>query len=177
MTGENIQLAPGHPVGLCLQTRLFYHSESWNDVLQHDLNELIQHFVACYTLPASLESKNESPFQRFKAIWIELGWSKIHLFGTCDGPMRKPWTEAVMRGLLGEFTMVDARRRMILELTYSNDVSPPAHIKQGEPPLVQTASLFGLYLLFGTQPKAMPRTYIPVDAGKSIKSHASSVSS
>ena len=120
---EIVFLKAGHPPGYCLQSGLFYRSETWFNLIQRDVNGLLDAFVRAYSDLApsvSLASTsaitmeqgqeegevnvgNSSPFQVFKSIWINLGWSKIHLFGTVDGPLRKPWTESVFRAFLSEF--------------------------------------------------------------------------
>jgi hypothetical protein len=120
---EIVFLKAGHPPGYCLQSGLFYRSETWFNLIQRDVNGLLDAFVRVYSDPApsvSLAStstvtmeqaqeggevnvRNSSPFQVFKSIWIRLGWSKIHLFGTVDGPLRKPWSESVFRAFLSEF--------------------------------------------------------------------------
>lgn len=124
---ETIYLKPGQPPGFCLQASLFYRSETWFNVLQRDVNDLLNAFVQAYEHPIDVASapvastsgvrlgeevgdaevekdkvdvNTLSPFEVFKAIWIRLGWTKIHLFASLDGPLRKAWGESVMRAFL-----------------------------------------------------------------------------
>lgn len=46
---------------------------------------------------------SRSPFELFRELWEEQGWGKLHLTGILEGPMRKPWGEAVVRGFTGKF--------------------------------------------------------------------------
>lgn len=44
-----------------------------------------------------------SPFEVFKGVWRELGWSNVHLLGCPEGPFRERWGEGVMRAFVGAF--------------------------------------------------------------------------
>lgn len=104
-----LNLLQGHPAGHCIQSSLFFASETWCTPLAADINTLLEGFAGAYTLASARAGEaeeggeRESPFEVFRRMWEEQGWSRVHLMGVPDGPRRRPWAESVLRGFLGEF--------------------------------------------------------------------------
>ncbi|GAA5907704.1 hypothetical protein JCM5296_007446 [Sporobolomyces johnsonii] len=79
-----------------------------------------------------------SPFEVFKRLWVEQGWTRIHLLGIMDGPARVHWGESVLRCFL-------------------------EHLVPTQQPLKQVAALFAIYTFCKTQPEGMQKTFVKVD--------------
>jgi len=107
-----IQLGFSQPIGFAIQPRLFFRSEQWITPLYRDINALLNSFEYEWTQELERQKKGNdgdnvdeiwrSPFQVFKELWGEKGWSLIHLLGVTDGPLRTPWGESVLRGFAGK---------------------------------------------------------------------------
>lgn len=124
---RTLPLRPSHVPGYIVQNNLFFKSESWISVLRADVSALLDAFVVTYSLGGGIgetghasekgkeketvllgeggswELGEESPFQLFKRLWVAMGWSRVHLLGVADGPMRKPWGESILRSFLGKY--------------------------------------------------------------------------
>lgn len=37
----------------------------------------------------------------FKGVWERKGWSKVHLMGLLEGPVRDKWGKSVVRAFVG----------------------------------------------------------------------------
>lgn len=107
---STIKLAPSTLPGECIQRKLYYCSDSWTNLVHHDVDALLRGFSEVYQeqfVDAVYQGKKfKSPFEVFKSKYIELGWSNVHLLGVMDGPMRKDWCESVMKAFLREFDSV-----------------------------------------------------------------------
>lgn len=109
ITESNINLIHSITQGEYLQTNLYYHSESWMNLIRPDVDNLLLHFSSGYLNQFDQDgdlTKKESPFELFKRKWIELGWSNIHLLGVPDGRMRGDWSKSIIRTFLGEYGLL-----------------------------------------------------------------------
>ncbi|GAA5925661.1 hypothetical protein JCM1841_004799 [Sporobolomyces salmonicolor] len=88
--------------------------------------------------PGPANAEFLSPFEVFKRLWIEQGWTKIHLLGIMDGPARVHWGESVLRCFL-------------------------EHLVPTQLPLKQVAALFAIYTFCKTQPEGMQKTFVKLD--------------
>lgn len=113
---ETLPLLPSHPVGLCVQTRLFFASEHFVGPLRADVDDLLARFEAVWTsrharvddsdVAEANATSDGGPHEVFRAVWDELGWTHVHLLGTLDGPMRVPWGTSVLRAFIGQSTPI-----------------------------------------------------------------------
>lgn len=111
---DTIQLGPSQSIGTVLQHQLFFNSEQWITPLYRDINALLSSFehewleelgrqISALREPRVVqdEQPHQSPFEVFKRLWRDKGWSFVHLLGVADGPLREPWGESVLRGFAG----------------------------------------------------------------------------
>lgn len=117
--------------GECISKKLYFNSESWFNLLNFDIQNLLFQFTNDYLeqFNSSLEDDNDveiddegkkkekkelkSPYELFKFKWIELGWSYIHLLGILDGSMRFDWSTSLMRAFLGQLPSVLTFNRLL----------------------------------------------------------------
>ncbi|GAA5958913.1 hypothetical protein JCM21900_005409 [Sporobolomyces salmonicolor] len=97
--------------------------------------------------PGPADAELVGPFEVFKRLWIEQGWTKIHLLGIMDGPARVHWGESVLRGFLADAT----------------GGSTVEHLVPTQLPLKQVAALFAIYTFCKTQPEGMQKTFVKLD--------------
>ncbi|GAA5883604.1 hypothetical protein JCM16303_004910 [Sporobolomyces ruberrimus] len=148
---DTIQLGPSQSIGTVLQHQLFFNSEQWITPLYRDINALLNSFEHEWTeeferqISTSREPRvvqdeqpHQSPFEVFKQLWRDKGWSFVHLLGVADGPLREPWGESVLRGFAEHFNV-------------------------GEKPLRQIGALFASFIFCKTQSKDMVKQYLKLD--------------
>lgn len=94
-----LPLRAGHPPGYAVQRSLFFNSTTWHALIHEDVDALLAAFASAYSA-----APGASAFATFKQLWVDLGWSRIHLLGVLDGPMRGPWADSVYRAFIGELS-------------------------------------------------------------------------
>lgn len=108
---ETVTLSLTIPPGDTLSRKLYYVSESWISILYSDIDALLTAFTDKWTNRIGGEDEL-SPFEVFRLVWVELGWAKVHLLGVLDGPLRRDWTESVLRAFLRKLWLLLQRSRL-----------------------------------------------------------------
>ncbi|GAA5898350.1 uncharacterized protein JCM6883_000997 [Sporobolomyces salmoneus] len=143
-----VQLGLSQPIKVAIQSRLFFHSEQWITPLYKDINALLNQFEHRWEIELQHQiaatggeegtREMRSPFELFKQLWKEKGWSLIHLLGVTDGPLRAPWGESVLRGFA-------------------------EHLNSKETPLRQIGALFAIFIFCKTQPSSTVQQCLKID--------------
>ncbi|GAA6021788.1 hypothetical protein JCM10207_002059 [Rhodosporidiobolus poonsookiae] len=143
--------------GYAVNADVYFASEPWITPLRADVDALLCAFAeqweasssayasadptAASTSTTAAEDEQlaqESPFEVFKRVWVELGWSAIHLLGVPDGPLRSKWGDSVLRAFV-------------------------ERLKPDEEPLKQIAGLFAVYTFWGTQEGEVKKLFVKAD--------------
>ena len=131
-----VHLGQTQPTAFALQCQLFFNSEQWISPLHNDIQALLSTFESEWLqelqkqgtaggvggsggggIPTSTEGFN-SPFQLFRRLWKDKGWSLVHLLGIADGPVRDPWGESVIRGFAGKSLPLSLSLALCVALSY-----------------------------------------------------------
>ncbi|GAA5947623.1 hypothetical protein JCM3765_001006 [Sporobolomyces pararoseus] len=146
-----VQLGLSQPIGFAIQPRLFFHSEQWITPLYRDINALLNSFESEWnkelqrqieasrrdTTVSEKEESWNSPFEVFKQLWKDKGWSLVHLLGVTDGALRTSWGESVLRGFA-------------------------EHLVPNESPLRQIGALFAVFVFCKTQPSTVIQQFLQI---------------
>lgn len=71
----------------------------WNQELQRQIEKSRRDTTVS---EGQEEVASKSPFEVFKQLWKDKGWSLVHLLGVTDGALRSSWGESVLRGFAGK---------------------------------------------------------------------------
>jgi len=191
-----VHLGQTQPTAFALQSQLFFNSEQWITPLHNDIQALLYAFESEWLqelqrqtragggngaggggIPTSTEGFS-SPFQLFKRLWKDKGWSLVHLLGIADGPVRDPWGESVIRGFAGKllslaffcfYVALGLQEGASDYVNRMTELIPPrfdeltAHLVATESPLKQIAALFAIYTFCTSQSDNMTKQYLKID--------------
>ncbi|KAG0150903.1 hypothetical protein CROQUDRAFT_37498 [Cronartium quercuum f. sp. fusiforme G11] len=116
-----------------ISPEFYFTSEPFIAHARSDIDHLLNHYHH-----QLINKPTNGPFLTFKSIYLNLGWSYIHL-AVVDPALRKQWFNSIVRIFLD-------------------------YLKSDTDPLKQTAVLFALWSFWGTQPELLgPKFYIIVD--------------